>query len=89
MKKLIFILFAVATVTILYSSCSKKKDEVKPAPKNYLLVHGAWQAQDDHCRYGRRKNSIPLKHQPFRILSQTKVRSYPTDQIRTIACCPA
>ncbi|AYL96938.1 alpha/beta fold hydrolase [Mucilaginibacter celer] len=43
MKKLIFILFAVATATIMFSSCSKKND-VKPSPKNYVLVHGAWQA---------------------------------------------
>ncbi|MES2111251.1 MAG: alpha/beta fold hydrolase [Bacteroidota bacterium] len=44
MKKLISILLAVATATIMFSSCSKKNDEVKPAAKNYVLVHGAWQA---------------------------------------------
>ncbi|UOE49097.1 alpha/beta fold hydrolase [Mucilaginibacter sp. SMC90] len=44
MKKVILILLAVATATIMFSSCSKKNDEVKPAAKNYVLVHGAWQA---------------------------------------------
>lgn len=44
MKKLILTLFAVATATMMFSSCSKKNDEVKPAAKNYVLVHGAWQA---------------------------------------------
>jgi pimeloyl-ACP methyl ester carboxylesterase len=28
----------------MFSSCSKKNDEVKPVAKNYVLVHGAWQA---------------------------------------------
>ena len=30
----------------MFSSCSKKNDEIKPVPvaKNYVLVHGAWQA---------------------------------------------
>jgi pimeloyl-ACP methyl ester carboxylesterase len=28
----------------MFSSCSKKNDEVKPVVKNYVLVHGAWQA---------------------------------------------
>src|ERR1700755_2690589 len=44
MKKLILILLSVATATIMFSSCSKKNDEVKPNAKNYVLVHGAWQA---------------------------------------------
>jgi len=44
MKKLILILLSVATATIMFSSCSKKNDEVKPVVKNYVLVHGAWQA---------------------------------------------
>jgi len=44
MKKLILILLSVATATIMFSSCSKKNDEVKPLVKNYVLVHGAWQA---------------------------------------------
>lgn len=44
MKKLILILLSIATVAIMFSSCSKKNDEVKPAAKNYVLVHGAWQA---------------------------------------------
>lgn len=44
MKKLILTLLTVATATIMFSSCSKKNDEVKPAAKNYVLVHGAWQA---------------------------------------------
>ncbi len=43
MKKIILILFTVATATFLFSSCSKKND-VKPVAKNYVLVHGAWQA---------------------------------------------
>ncbi|MDP9076753.1 MAG: alpha/beta fold hydrolase [Bacteroidota bacterium] len=43
MKKLILILLSVATATIMFSSCSKKND-VKPIAKNYVLVHGAWQA---------------------------------------------
>jgi len=43
MKKFIFTLFAVAAATLLFSSCSKKND-VKPLVKNYVLVHGAWQA---------------------------------------------
>lgn len=44
MKKIILILMSVVTATLLVSSCSKKNDEVKPAAKNYVLVHGAWQA---------------------------------------------
>jgi alpha-beta hydrolase superfamily lysophospholipase len=44
MKKLILILLSLATATIMFSSCSKKNDEVKPVAKNYVLVHGAWQA---------------------------------------------
>jgi pimeloyl-ACP methyl ester carboxylesterase len=44
MKKLILILLSVATATIMFSSCSKKNDDVKPVAKNYVLVHGAWQA---------------------------------------------
>ena len=44
MKKLILTLLSVATATIMFSSCSKKNDEVKPVAKNYVLVHGAWQA---------------------------------------------
>jgi pimeloyl-ACP methyl ester carboxylesterase len=43
MKKLILILLSVATVTFMFSACSKKND-VKPVVKNYVLVHGAWQA---------------------------------------------
>lgn len=43
MKKLILTLLAVATATLMFSSCSKKND-VKPVVKNYVLVHGAWQA---------------------------------------------
>jgi pimeloyl-ACP methyl ester carboxylesterase len=44
MKKLIITLLSVAIATIMFSSCSKKNDEVKPVVKNYVLVHGAWQA---------------------------------------------
>ena len=44
MKKFILILLSIATATIMFSSCSKKNDEVKPLAKNYVLVHGAWQA---------------------------------------------
>jgi hypothetical protein len=47
MKKLILILLSVATATFMFSSCSKKNDVTKPtahAAKNYVLVHGAWQA---------------------------------------------
>lgn len=43
MKKFITTLLSVATAIIMFSSCSKKNDDVKPA-KNYVLVHGAWQA---------------------------------------------
>jgi len=43
MKKLSLILLSVATATLMFSSCSKKND-VKPIVKNYVLVHGAWQA---------------------------------------------
>ncbi|MBT2564749.1 alpha/beta fold hydrolase [Pedobacter sp. ISL-68] len=45
MKKIILTLLSVATATIMFSSCSKKNlDDMKPAAKNYVLVHGAWQA---------------------------------------------
>jgi pimeloyl-ACP methyl ester carboxylesterase len=44
MKKILFILLSVATAAIMFSSCSKKNDGVKPVGKNYVLVHGAWQA---------------------------------------------
>jgi pimeloyl-ACP methyl ester carboxylesterase len=43
MKKLILLLLSVATATLMFSSCSKNND-VKPVAKNYVLVHGAWQA---------------------------------------------
>ena len=36
-------MLSVATATFMFSSCSKKND-VKPIAKNYVLVHGAWQA---------------------------------------------
>ncbi|TKC57122.1 alpha/beta fold hydrolase [Pedobacter hiemivivus] len=44
MKKVILTLLSVAIATIMFSSCSKKNDEMKPVAKNYVLVHGAWQA---------------------------------------------
>ena len=44
MKKIILTLLSVAMATIMFSSCSKKNDEIKPIAKNYVLVHGAWQA---------------------------------------------
>lgn len=45
MKKIILILLSLVTAAIMFSSCSKKNDEAKPAAKkNYVLVHGAWQA---------------------------------------------
>lgn len=44
MHKLILLFLSVATATILFTACSKKNDEVKPVAKNYVLVHGAWQA---------------------------------------------
>lgn len=37
-------LFCAATAALMFSSCSKKKDEIKPLNKNYVLVHGAWEA---------------------------------------------
>jgi len=43
MKKIIVLLLVVASATIVLSSCSKNNDAVKPTPKNYVLVHGAWQ----------------------------------------------
>jgi len=36
-------LFAAAAVLVLFS-CKKSSKDVKPAAKNYVLVHGAWQA---------------------------------------------
>ena len=44
MKKVILALFLVASATTILSSCSKNNDVVKPIAKNYVLVHGAWQA---------------------------------------------
>lgn len=44
MKKIILTLLSVVAAAIMFSSCSKKNDELKPAAKNYVLVHGAWQA---------------------------------------------
>jgi pimeloyl-ACP methyl ester carboxylesterase len=41
--KNILMLLCAAIFTVMLSSCSKK-DEVKPIAKNYVLVHGAWQA---------------------------------------------
>lgn len=43
MKKIVLILLSVAIATLMFSSCSKNND-VKPIAKNYVLVHGAWQA---------------------------------------------
>ncbi len=42
MKKLLLFLFAAVAATVMFSSC--KKDAVKLVAKNYVLVHGAWQA---------------------------------------------
>lgn len=44
MKKIILSLLSVAAAIIMLSSCSKKNDAVNPMAKNYVLVHGAWQA---------------------------------------------
>lgn len=44
MKKFILSLLSAAAVIIVLSSCSKKNDTVSPVAKNYVLVHGAWQA---------------------------------------------
>jgi pimeloyl-ACP methyl ester carboxylesterase len=43
MKNIILALLFVASA-ITFSSCSKNNDVVKPDSKNYVLVHGAWQA---------------------------------------------
>jgi pimeloyl-ACP methyl ester carboxylesterase len=43
MKKIILLLVCTATAALMFSSCSKKNDDPKP-PKNYVLVHGAWEA---------------------------------------------
>ena len=37
------LLFA-ATAAVTFSSCSKDSDEIKSPAKNYILVHGAWEA---------------------------------------------
>jgi len=44
MKKIILTLLSEATATIMFSSSSKKNDEIKTIAKNHVLVHGAWQA---------------------------------------------
>lgn len=44
MKKLILMLFFAATAALMFSSCSKKNDQTEPLTKNYVLVHGAWEA---------------------------------------------
>jgi pimeloyl-ACP methyl ester carboxylesterase len=44
MKNILAILLLVAATTYVFSSCKKTSNDVKPAPKNYVLVHGAWQA---------------------------------------------
>ncbi|PUZ29765.1 alpha/beta hydrolase [Chitinophaga parva] len=44
MKNIILALLLVASAAVIFTSCSKKNDEVKPIGKNYVLVHGAWQA---------------------------------------------
>jgi len=44
MKKIILIFLSIATATLMFLSCSKKNDVVKPVAKNHVLVHGAWQA---------------------------------------------
>ncbi len=43
MKQVTLFLLFVVTTTFMFSSCSKK-DGAKPSSKNYVLVHGAWQA---------------------------------------------
>ncbi len=37
-------LFCAATAALMFSSCSKKDDDIKSSNKNYVLVHGAWEA---------------------------------------------
>jgi pimeloyl-ACP methyl ester carboxylesterase len=44
MKKIISILVCGVVAILMFSSCSKKYDPTKPVAKNYVLVHGAWQA---------------------------------------------
>jgi pimeloyl-ACP methyl ester carboxylesterase len=44
MKNILAILLFVAAATFVLSSCSKSTKDTKPAAKNYVLVHGAWQA---------------------------------------------
>ena len=44
MKNFLAILLFVASATFVFSYCSKKSNAVKPVAKNYVLVHGAWQA---------------------------------------------
>jgi len=41
MKKIILMLFCTAAAAWMFSSCSKNDD--KHQPKNYVLVHGAWE----------------------------------------------
>lgn len=43
MKKLIFPLLFLASLTVVLSACSKD-DNVQVKPSTYVLVHGAWQA---------------------------------------------
>ncbi|MTH15404.1 alpha/beta fold hydrolase [Flavobacterium sp. LC2016-01] len=42
MKKFKLIQFVIAACALILSSCSN--DDAQPEPKNYVLVHGAWQA---------------------------------------------
>jgi pimeloyl-ACP methyl ester carboxylesterase len=44
MKNILAILFLVAAATFVLASCSKSTRDTKPVAKNYVLVHGAWQA---------------------------------------------
>lgn len=44
MKKIISTLLSLVAAAVIFSSCSKKNDTINPVGKNYVLVHGAWQA---------------------------------------------
>ncbi len=44
MKKIIAIVICVASAAFILSSCSKNKGDLQPTAKNYILVHGAWEA---------------------------------------------
>lgn len=87
MKKItLFLLFAV-TAAFMLSSCSKEDSEIKPSSKNYVLVHGAWQAayvwDEVKSKLEKEGNSVTVIELPGHGGDQTLPSSITLDLYKT------